>query len=247
MKKILAMFLLFFAAAPLLSSQLYKSMLDGAEENYQIGNYEKTAEIYESLIKVEKIHNPYLYYNLSNAYYRNGKIGKAVANIQRAFLLKPSDKEIKHNKHFLESVSGTKQNEGLLKVFNNILEICSLNTATVTASLLLAVFLLFISLYMLKKNKKFKTAYVVSAVLFLPFAMMLIFKINDEILTVKAVTIENIEARSGPGLNNPEIFNLQEGSVVAVLDKNSGWSYIKSSRENFEGWVENRRLENING
>ena len=103
MKNFMLFLLLFIPASVCAASDRFSAVLETAEKAFIEGDYRKTIEIYEALIQVEKINDPYLYYNLSNAYYRNAETGKAVVNIERAYLLKPRDKDIRHNRNFLAS------------------------------------------------------------------------------------------------------------------------------------------------
>jgi len=247
MKKIMIALFLFLAAVPCFGADKYIPLIENAEKSFSAGNYKQAIEIYESLIQVEKVRNPYLYYNLSNAYYRSGEPGKAIVNIEKAFLLKPADKNIRHNRLFLRYKAGIAEPEGFNALSGKLTGFCSLNTATVLFSTVVIFILLSVSLRLLGIKKASKPLIMTLLVfLFVIFDIIFALKINDEIFTSKAVSLSKTSVRSGPGINNPEIFNLPEGRIVTVKNTSGGWSYIEVSPEGFSGWVQDVEIEGIN-
>lgn len=59
-------------------------------------NYTRSAAAFEALV-AEGVHNPAIYYNLGNAYYRLGEVGRSVLNYRRAQRLAPGDTAIASN------------------------------------------------------------------------------------------------------------------------------------------------------
>lgn len=247
MKKIIILTILLFTAVVCYGADGYEALLETAENNFISGNYLKTIEIYETLIQIEKVNDPYVYYNLSNAYYRNGALGKAVLNIEKAFLLKPCDKDIRHNRKFLKMKAGVKEEEGFTVFLNFFAYAASLNTFTAVSCILASSVLSLSSLYFIRRRKKLKKVIYGLIALFALFAVLTGLKIKDEIFNIKAVALENAVVRSGPGPNNPEIFDLPEGRIISVEGEKSGWNHIKIAPEGFSGWIQSAEIEKING
>ena len=67
-----------------------------ANEAYQQERYKDAIDLYSSIYRTERV-SAALYYNLGNSYYRTGNIAKAIVNYERAYLLDPSDADIKFN------------------------------------------------------------------------------------------------------------------------------------------------------
>ena len=65
--------------------------------------YTKAILNYENIIEVGGIENAKLYYNLANAYFLKGNIGRAVLNYRRALKLDSSNVDIKKNLTFARS------------------------------------------------------------------------------------------------------------------------------------------------
>jgi tetratricopeptide (TPR) repeat protein len=227
------------------AKNMYQVQIDNAEENFKQGNFSKTIEIYESLIQIEKARNPYIYYNLSNAYYRNGNIGKAILNIEKASILAPRDKDIKSNMKYLCDIAGhTKQ----AKILSILLRQFSLNEITVVSSAILISFIIFLSLFMIKRNLILKKAMVVSSILLIVFITFLSLKAYGQFLVKEAVVLSSVSARSGPNEITLEIFTVPEGRIVSVTAKTGNWINIevKSENETLTGWVESGKIGSIN-
>jgi hypothetical protein len=244
MKKIVLIFIVCLSFGICFAENTHQIQLDNAEESFKKGDFQKTIEIYESLIKIEKIKDPYVYYNLSNAYYRTGNIGKAILNIEKALKLAPRDKDIKENTYFLYLEAGQKREQAVQDV---LLKHFSLNEITIALSIFIILFLLSLSLFLLKRNKSTKRM-----VIFLLFSLIVclpifVLKGCDEFSIKKAVVLSPSVVRSGPGENNPEIFRISEGKVVNITSESNDWLSIntKLKDESVSGWIEAKNVGSI--
>ena len=71
--------------------ELYKASL-----LYDQGDYAEATKIYEKLV-ADKVELPGLYYNLGNSYYKSSRRGEAIAAYLKAYMMEPSDPDIKAN------------------------------------------------------------------------------------------------------------------------------------------------------
>ena len=67
-----------------------------AGQLFEAGNYSEAIGIYEQFV-AQGAQDSILFYNLGNAYYRQGNLGRAILNYQRASQLNPRDKDIQAN------------------------------------------------------------------------------------------------------------------------------------------------------
>ncbi len=67
-----------------------------ANQLYNQNQFQEAAEIYEQVI-AEGMENGHLYYNLGNAYFRMGKLAKAILNYVKAQKLLPRDEDVEAN------------------------------------------------------------------------------------------------------------------------------------------------------
>ncbi|MDR1523574.1 MAG: SH3 domain-containing protein [Endomicrobium sp.] len=245
MKKFILGVFIFAYAGFCFAVNTYRAHIDNAERNFKEGKFSKSIEIYESLIKVEKIEDPYIYYNLSNAYYRNGDVGKAILNIERALRLAPRDKEIKNNMQFLYSVIGHNQERTIKDIF---LKHFTLNEITIVTSVLLIFFLCIESLFIIKKLPIFKHLIVVLTLFLFLCAFALSLKGCQEFMLKEAVVLYSVNVRSGPGENNPEISTVPEGKLVNIIFRSGDWVNIKfkSSGKSFAGWIRANDIGSVN-
>ncbi|MDR1332093.1 MAG: tetratricopeptide repeat protein, partial [Tannerella sp.] len=73
-----------------------ESVLKEAETAYSGEDYDRAAELYENILKTYG--DSYtVYYNLGNACYKAGRIASAILNYERALLMNPGDKDLRHN------------------------------------------------------------------------------------------------------------------------------------------------------
>lgn len=70
------------------SASVYDDTFQRAAEAYSKADYQTAIEQYEQLI-AESVTSPSVFFNLGNAYYRNGRLGAAIANYERALALDP--------------------------------------------------------------------------------------------------------------------------------------------------------------
>ena len=71
-------------------------MMTAANNLYVNGHYSEAATIYEQMA-AQGVTDSTLFYNLGNAYYQQGDLGRAVLNYQRAAELDPRDADIEAN------------------------------------------------------------------------------------------------------------------------------------------------------
>ena len=70
---------------------------------YRASDYAKAASLYESLISQGK-KAAVIYYNLGNAYFKQGQIGQAILQYERAKKLAPRDRDITANLNYVRSL-----------------------------------------------------------------------------------------------------------------------------------------------
>src|SRR6187455_379670 len=73
-----------------------KQELNEAEKAYDARQYGRAVELYEQLLR-EGYVSCQLYFNLGNAHYKNGDLGKAIHAYELARKLEPDEEDIKIN------------------------------------------------------------------------------------------------------------------------------------------------------
>ena len=81
------------------------SLFRQACDFYEAGDLVSARAGFEALIKTG-VRSGAVYYNLGNCYYKQGEMGRAVANYRRALMLTPRDEDIRFNLDLLRSAVG---------------------------------------------------------------------------------------------------------------------------------------------
>ncbi|MDR2771975.1 MAG: tetratricopeptide repeat protein [Elusimicrobiota bacterium] len=247
MKKFVFVFGFLFVAVNGYVADLDVSQIKNAQAVFDTGNYSQAIEIYETIISIDRIKNPYLYYNLSNAYFRNGELPKALLNLQRAKRLIPRNKDVRHNESYVEALLAQEQGYRFPKelFFTTYF---SLNEITVAASLFLMLCFISVFLFIINRKPLFKKiAFYLGAIFFI-LCLLLIYKklwqSRNNAVILEPATLRAISSADESNSNN---LSLPAGSFVCfVLEKNA-LVLVKASVDgkSVEGWVSSLRIEKI--
>jgi len=220
-----------------------------AEGLYQEQRYDEAAEVYET-IRGLGIEDPALYYNLGNAYFKAGELGKSVLSYERALALAPSDEDIQANLSFANELVAAAVEEAPLPLLvrwavgvyrglqPNALAL-SLSIAFVIGGVAIT-----LALYDAWRSSAIAVS-IVCAVLALGAGAALAAKVNARANRVEAIVLtENAYVRSGPGDASPRLAEIHEGLKVRVIAEREGWYQIALAN-GLTGWLRASEIESI--
>ncbi|MGI8821297.1 MAG: tetratricopeptide repeat protein [Chthoniobacterales bacterium] len=95
MKTLATLFLLLAFAAGALAQEVDDAFARGNEE-YRAGRFSEAADLYAKAVQATRTNAP-LFYNLGNASYRAGDLGRAILSYERALALEPVHPEARAN------------------------------------------------------------------------------------------------------------------------------------------------------
>jgi tetratricopeptide (TPR) repeat protein len=244
-----------------------------ANARYEKGDYEEAIRLYNELVE-GGVNEADLYYNLGNAYYKNGEIGRAVLSYERAKRFAPRDKDLKSNLELLNTLLRDKQFVRRRNRFLGALvwayRDLSLDEILVLSSvlyLLLAVLLaafIFRSrpavqavqrrmsmlspgrLLGLSMRQDFIAAIVVVSLLFAAAAGMSAKKIAEERSRTQAVVVaKEAMVFSAPSEDSTLQFRIHEGTRVKLEEEpRNGWVRI-TLPGGLSGWIRSSAAERI--
>ena len=81
--------------------------IDAGTKAYNEGEYERAIDEWQNCVD-NGYQNADLYYNLGNAYFRNGQLGFAIYNYKTALRLRPNDEDYMHNLEFAQAMTKDK-------------------------------------------------------------------------------------------------------------------------------------------
>jgi tetratricopeptide (TPR) repeat protein len=214
---------------------------------YEAGNYETAVEAYESLIAAG-IESKDVYFNLGNAWLKQGRLGPAILNYRRALRLDPSDDDAAANLAYARARTQDATPQDAPDPFPWLTALRpGADTAGVFYLVGLNVFaLLFALRYVLRRPPAILgpltgTTAAVAALLAVGFW----FEAEAEGKSAGAVVMaESSEVKSGPGDDYTVAFVVHEGTEVATGRTSGPWTEITVTSE-LKGWVASSAIEEV--
>lgn len=227
---------------------------ESADEQYNNGNelyasdkFQEASHMYESLI--HSVEHADLYYNLGNAYFRQGEIGQSIWAYEKGLQFNPRDDDLQHNislarAHVRDRIDFPK-GMVLIDYYRSLKQKVTLGDMFFLGGffLLISAAVWFGKLFGFIRG----TAY---RILILP-SVIGVFVIHGFMLDVywditgnqQAVVVTPIvEALSAPAASDDKIlFRIHEGTVVQVTQDYPGWIEI-ILLDGKKGWIPDRNL-----
>lgn len=251
MKKIFMLLLLVVSFADLYADD-NGELWTKANDAYSMGQYETALNDY---MEIEK--NGYrsykLYYNMGNAWYKTGNMGKAILYYEKALKLNPSGEDATNNLQIAKLQTLDKIDvlpEFIVSTWiKDIRNLMSSNGWGYTAVGLFAVVCILLLLFKFAPTTGGrKLSFVLACVVFLFFIFAVLFAFslmanaNSEDNAVVMVPVSNV--KSAPNSTGNNLFILHEGSKVEILEQAGKWCRIEIS-DGRQGWLEGKDIEVI--
>ena len=195
-----------------------------------------------------------LYYNLGNAWFKQGNYPKAILNYERALRLDPSYSDARYNLEFTSNFVQDKIEpvpEFILKsVARKVCYVMGSNAWAVIFLVLLAAALVMGLLFLLGSSVgKRRAGFYCGIVLLLLSAGALSFSIwqkSDSVKTDTAIVMSPVSSvKSSPSSgSSKDLFVIHEGTKVTILDEVGTWKNI-SLADGRQGWIPAADLEVI--
>jgi len=221
--------------------------LKQANAMYMEGKFSDSINLYARLIESQP-DNPYLRYNIANAYFKSNQPGRAIASYLRAFRLLPRDSDIRSNLDFALKLSGENLvPAGIPAAMHYIYYFLSANEIEGLSWIFLWIFSLTCSIYLFRPLWRFflKTPLIFAAVLLAAAASWTLLRKTTEFAGIAVVVEPAAELRSGPGDNFSPSATLPEGRLAQILDGREDWIEIGIPKEGIKGWIKNSSLEKV--
>lgn len=195
-----------------------------------------------------------LYYNLGNAWFKQGNYPKAILNYERALRLDPSYSDARYNLEFTSNFVQDKIEpvpEFILKsVARKVCYVMGSNAWAVIFLVLLAAALVMGLLFLLGSSVgKRRAGFYCGIVLLLLSAGALSFSIwqkSDSVKTDTAIEMSPVSSvKSSPSSgSSKDLFVIHEGTKVTILDEVGTWRNI-SLADGRQGWIPASDIEII--
>ncbi len=223
-----------------------------AAQLYKAGEYKQAIHVYENMLKPQD-ESAEIYYNLGNAYYKDGAIAKSILNYERALLIAPSYEAATANLELVNSQRVDKINEiGEFFLISAVKSITNMMNSNSWAVLGLVVFisgLLLIAAYFFLKIRVIRKIgfYGAFVALFISMSAFYFSSSQKQKLEKREYAIvmtPSVTIRSTPDDKGTKLFVLHEGVKLKILSKIEGWIEIKLSDGSI-GWLRSNTIEKI--
>lgn len=230
---------LFLAAFPIIgrAAEAPETVFESANKLYAAGNFAGAQAAYGELAARGYTGAP-LYFNLANAYFRQGQIGRARLWYERALKESPGDEDVLYNRDLLRSQMGEKADvqdwwADHVGLFSGLLGLANL------------LFFVGCALSLFRESETLWWGRwiggVVLAVLIVAFVAAQRQAARPEAVVVAA----RVEARTGPSAAERVGFLVPEGQRVAWLEASGEWVQIGLPEKGLKGWVRADAVEPV--
>jgi tetratricopeptide (TPR) repeat protein len=243
-KQIMKLFCLTMICLGLFSFAPQKAMADSTAtfidgiKNYKAGHFQQAARQFETIAN-NNIKNPYLFYNIANAYLKANDIGRAILWYERAKVLAPHDPDLKFNLAYANSRVKDKKEDTMtvMEVLFFWDTLISVKTIQITAILCSFVFFTWAAFRLVKKHPVFSgTGIFLCSLLVLVTAITCVNYYKQSARLNAVIVQEEVAVRSGMTDTATRLFSLHAGTKVSVEEQRDGYLKILFSKGKV-GWV----------
>lgn len=251
-RRILCLLLLALVPALAFCDDGTSALFKKGNEYYAKAQYEEAIASYQKLVDGGYQSVP-VYFNLGNAYYKNGDIAPALLYYEKAHKLSPGDDDIKLNLQLANLKTADKLDEApeffISKWWHSFILTFSLGTLAVLSVLSILAGSGVLILYRFTQSVTVKKASFYTAISLVFLGLVFIFIAGRQadyfeshqqaIIFSTSVTI-----KSAPVHTSKDLFILHDGTKVEVLEHNNDWIKIRLVNGN-EGWIDANDVRDI--
>lgn len=213
-----------------------------ANKFYEERDFSSAIRLYQSVLAQGK-ESAAVFFNLGNAYFKNGDLGHAVLYYMKAKRLSPDDDDIRHNLEFARRFS-TVQMEGVeLNPINTFfISIVDKHRLATMAWLSSALFVLFVVVLILRfgvglTGPALRVAFTLSLILVLLSSALTTFKYRVDYLNRRAVILaDESPVLTGPSEQSDVELQGAPGLIVQILEESDGYYRVLFENKR-RGWI----------
>ena len=231
-------------SAPKVRAEDASGGFDAANRLYDQGKYAEATAAFEKLIQ-SKAASPAVYYNLGNAFYKSGQMGRAIAAYRIAERITPRDPDLRANLRFARNqvqgptLAGTPWQNWLGKL--------TVNEWTLVASVALWLFLLLLAFLQWRPalSRSLRGGVVLLAVATLFFGGCAAAAIYQDSSSAAVIVERDAVVHASPFEGSPNAFTLHDGAEVRILDarkdQKEEWFKVSTDPRRI-GWLRRDQL-----
>jgi tetratricopeptide (TPR) repeat protein len=190
-----------------------------------------------------------LFYNLGNAYFKNGELGNAIICYLRASRITPNDPDIRsnlaHARSLIEGGVVSLRRPWFIRFFVKAADLLSINrAAAISISFYLLLCIAVIIAVCLKRFRRmFTILSIIISILLAASVLIFAAKFKAEVIQKNAIVIkQETHSKFEPLGNATTFFTLYEGEMVQVIAPNGDWLKIRRL-DGKQGWVKKSDID----
>lgn len=219
--------------------------LADADSAYIQGDYLTAIGIYESIIENQGV-NATLYMNLGNCWLKRDEVAKAILNYERAYLIDPSDPDIRFNLELARTKTVDKVNPVnqlfIVVWFKKMLSLLDVDGWAVLTVIMFAMAIILTGIFLLSRKTgarkisfSFSAFFLLLSILSFIFATTQMGNIRNRDTAI--IMSPSVTVKSTPSSGGTDLFIIHEGRKVKILDSSmKEWVEIRLEDGN-TGWV----------
>lgn len=229
---------------------LLTTLFADANTQYAEGNYAEAATQYEQILQEQPTAE--VYYNLGNAYFKQGELAQSILAYERALRLKPSFKDAKHNLQFAQSriIDNIEDTQSFflsnwLKAIRNALSqrVWMVGSIVLFIMALVGFFLFAFSQTLWLRKTAFYCSVIALVVSVMACANAGSLYQRDTQRSEAIITQGIVNAKSSPDRSGNDLFTVHEGTKVEIHEVIGDWCCVHVG--NNIGWMPLEYLERI--
>ena len=219
--------------------------LADADSAYIQGDYLTAIDIYQSVIENQGV-NATLYMNLGNCWLKRDEIAKAILYYERAYLLDPSDPDIRFNLDLARTKTVDKVNAVnqlfIVVWFKKLLAVLDVNGWAVMTVILFALTIILTGVLLFSKKSGLRKISFSFSVFFLLLSILSFIFATTQMGNLKErdtaiIMSPSVTVKSTPTSAGTDLFIIHEGRKVKILDSSmKEWVEIRLEDGN-TGWI----------
>jgi tetratricopeptide (TPR) repeat protein len=237
-------FFLFLAVFPVTSQSL--ESLDNATQAYNNGDIDNAIQFFELTVSGGII-NGEIFYNLGNAYYEQGDIGKSLLNYRRAMQFIPRDLDLNIQIARVRSLRTTLQTDTThwLIILEQVTEsVVTITELSIVTFLIWSLFWIILAFYRLNQAWRSALKFPLSALFSVLLSLSILLCARLYIyhnMPPAMVTVDSAPVYSGSSIAYFHQHDLFTGSEIYIIDEQDEWRKFVTST-NQQGWIQAKAI-----
>jgi len=229
---------------------LMATLFAQANEQYTAGNYAEAAVLYAQIVDQQP--SAEVYYNLGNAYFKQGELSQSILAYERCLRLDPKNKDARFNLRFAESrITDNITDNQAFFLSSFLTRVRNMWSQSLWTWISLVSFLVFAGMMLLflfaaqPAIKKTGFSIAIIALILAANSFWAASSLNrrDTLREEAIITQGIVNAKASPDRSGTELFTLHEGTKVRITESLGDWCNVTVG--NYQGWIQTQNLERI--